>query len=48
MENEESVSVFTAVPTVYAKLLEYYDKETDSSLNEDTIKKACQNIRFVG
>ena len=44
---ENGITIFTAVPTIYAKLLEYYNSGIDLSLTEKRIKHACEKIRYV-
>ena len=43
-ENGE-INVFTAVPTVYAKLIEYYESGVDPSLTPQAIKEAFSRVR---
>lgn len=42
------VNVFMAVPTIYAKLMEYYDKHFTQPQVQDFVHAFCQeNIRWV-
>lgn len=42
------VSVFMAVPTIYAKLMEYYDEHFTQPQVQDFVRAFCQeNIRWV-
>lgn len=43
------VNVFMAVPTIYAKLMEYYDEHFTQPQVQDFVRAYCQeNIRWVG
>lgn len=45
MAMDGDVTLFTAVPHVYARLLEYYDSGIDPELTPNAVQLACSRLR---
>ncbi|XP_067929239.1 malonate--CoA ligase ACSF3, mitochondrial-like [Watersipora subatra] len=45
--SDGDITVFTAVPTVYAKLLNYLESGADPSLTPERVRTACSKIRVM-
>lgn len=45
MAIDSDITIFTAVPTVYAKLLEYYNFGVEPDMTPNAVKKSLAKLR---